>query len=700
MVARHHGRFFSMEYLRGLTAQYRGGVSVSDLADAAGALGFQPLAAELTGQQLTQEVPLPVIVPWGEDHFVVVYKASGGYVWIADPAAGKRRISFAELQTHWSEQTDGGVALMMETTPDFFEHQAGSEKRPGAWRPMKGYFSRFKSLVWQLGAAVALSVVLQLAFPFILQAIVDYGIARDNLDLIRVLILAHLLVFIGRLSVDILRDWLVLHIGERVNIHVMSDFLSRLLRMPMQFFESRQRSDLFRRLSDSGHLEQLFRRTFMVAAISLGQILVFAVVLAIYSPLILLTFLVGVGGFTVWTMLWWQKRTGLANQMDSGTADAGSQVEEILEGMSDLRNYGAGQALRWKWEQSQTGLFQMRVQARRLEQWQHSGGAVIEEATLLAILYLASTQVVAGSLTLGMLLAIMSIIGQLSSPVRQLLHFIQQFREAGVRIERMREILRRDPAAEGAKVDLLPENAGIYFEDVGFAYGNGSRSKVLDGMRADIPFGKRTAITGESGAGKSTFLRLLVNHYAPTAGRIRLEEVDLSTLREEVWQQKCGIVLDDSRLFSDSVFRNITLGAAQIEADRLAQAVQLTHLQPLIDGLPMGLHTPVGNGGAGLSKGEIQQILLARLAYARPDYVFLDEATTALDPFREMMIWDGLCDHLSGKTMVFATRQPNALKTADHILVLRDGVVVEQGSHEELLASDGFYTFIYRSQLV
>lgn len=699
MATRYHGRYYSLEYLRELTNQDREGVSMRSILEAAEAVGLNTLAAEISFEQLAEEVPLPAIVHWGDDHFVLIYRIRGEQVWVADPASGKRKVSRGEFLSWWLEEGEkSGVVLLLEPSPAFFELEGEGSKDTRGWRYLLPYFSRYKALFWQLLAALLLSVVLQLVFPFILQAIVDYGIARSNVQLIWMLLLAHLLVFAGRVSVDVIRNWLILHIGERVHIHLMSDFLSRLLRMPMRFFETRLRSDVFRRIADSGRLERFLSRTFLHAAFSVIQLLVFGLVLLIYSWKIFSVFLVGTLLYLAWIQLFMRRRSRMDARLFSGEIEGQGRIVEMLEGMVDLRNFGAGRDLRWRWEQVQAAVFRSRMNFRRLEQWQVTGGAVIEEIKILVIILISAQAVIAGQLTLGMLLAIMYIIGQLSAPVGQLLRFLQQAQEAGISLERMREVLRQDPHFEPARVQLIPERAGIYLENVEFAYSKDA-PMVLQGLESNIPFGKKTAITGESGGGKSTLLKLLLGYYPPMNGRIRLEEVDLKTLKPEVWQQRCGAILQESRLFSDTLARNIAFGQERIDRTRLLQAVRLAHLQPLLDRLPLGLNTPVGRDGGSLSRGQEQQVLLARLFYADPEYLLMDEVTSSLDPFQGMMIWDEFCEYFSGRTLIYVTHRLHALRSADQILVMRDGFITETGTHEELLEQGGYYSFLMRNQM-
>lgn len=700
MAARFHGRYYSLEYLRDLTNQDREGVSMRAILEAAEAIGLNTLAAEITYEQLSEDVPLPAIVHWGDDHFVLVYRLRGDQVWMADPASGKRKISRREFLSSWLEEgEENGVVLLLEPSPAFYELEGEGSRNTRGWRYLLPYFKRYRSLFWQLLATLLLSIVLQLVFPFILQAIVDYGIARSNISLIWMLLLAHLLVFMGRVSVDVIRNRLILHIGERVHIHLMSDFLSRLLRMPMRFFETRLRSDVFRRIADSGRLERFLSRTFLHAAFSIIQLLVFGLVLLIYSWKIFLVFLGGTGLYLLWIQLFMRRRSRLDARLFSGEIEGQGRIVEMLEGMADLRNFGAGRDLRWRWEQVQAAVFRSRMGFRRIEQWQVTGGAVIEEIKILVIILISAQAVIAGQLTLGMLLAVMYIIGQLSAPVGQLLRFLQQAQEAGISLERMREILQHDPRTEPARVQLIPERAGIFLENVTFAYG-GDGPTVLQGLSTEIPYGRRTAVTGESGGGKSTLLKLLLGYYPPAEGRIRLQEVDLKTLKPEVWQQRCGAILQESRLFSDTLARNVALGQERIDRQRLLQAVRLAHLQPLIDRLPLGLNTPVGRDGTGLSRGQEQQVLLARLIYFNPEYLLMDEVTSSLDPFQEMMIWDELCEFFSGKTFIYVTHRLHALRSADQILVMRDGLITEVGTHDQLLQREGYYTFLMRNQVV
>lgn len=704
MVARYHGRFFSLENLRELTYIGREGVTMLGISDAAEHIGLQTLAVQTTYEQLSSVIPLPCIAHWNENHFVVVYKVTDRHVWIADPAQDKFKITKEEFLQHWaSDVTESGeyqgVLLLLQTTPEFFQRE-GDEMRKSGLLYVLRYFRKYSGLIWQLLLGLVLGTLIQLAFPFLIKAIVDVGIAIKEPNFIAIILVAQLVLFAAQAGVEALRSWILLHVGVRVNISLISDYIIKLTKLPLSFFDSRMTSDLMQRVADHERVQRFLSSTSLMSFFSFISFVAFALVLVNWSPVVFAVFLAGTLLYIAWIFFFVRWRREIDYRRFDQSSLNQSNLMELIHGMQDIKMFNAEKQKRWAWERVQARLFRTGISALRVEQIQRSGALFINETKNLLIIFLVAQAVIANAMTLGMLVAVQYIIGAMNAQVSQLIDFLQAMQEARISLERLNEIHeRKDEERVEDKITMLPEVSALHVQDVSFQYNGPHSNMVLKNISLTIPKGKRTAIVGSSGSGKTTLMKLLLNFYTPTEGTIRVGDINLENLSHKLWRSKCGVVMQDGFVFSDTIANNIALGDEIVDKVRLLEAVKLANIQSFVEALPMGYNTRIGADGLGLSQGQKQRLLIARSVYKNPDYLFFDEATTALDAFNEMVIMENLKDFFSDKTVIVVAHRLSTVRDADHIIVLEDGEIVEQGTHEELTYVGGAYYQIVRNQL-
>ncbi|HMN91313.1 MAG TPA: peptidase domain-containing ABC transporter [Saprospiraceae bacterium] len=702
MVARHFGQYYSLEYLRELTYVGKQGVSLLDISDAAEKIGMQSLALKTTFDRLVRDIPMPCIAHWNRDHFVVVYKTSKNAVWIADPAVGKFKLTREEFLENWvSENEEGepiGVLLLLETTPEFFEPN-GNLRKDG-FRYVFSYFGKYRELITQLVIGLLLGSILQLIFPFLIKAIVDVGVNTLDLTFISLLLIAQLILFATQVSVEYFRSWILLHVGVRVNISLISDFLVKLTKLPIRFFDTRMTGDLMQRISDHERVQRFFSSTTLMSVFSFFNFIAFAIVLCIWHPGIFAIFFAGTALNVLWILFFMRKRRELDYKRFDQLAESQSNLIELINGMQEVKLHNAEKQKRWAWERVQARLFHTGMGSLRIEQLQRSGAVFINEAKNVLIIFIVAQAVINGHMTLGMLIAVQYIIGQLNAPLNQLVEFIRSIQEVKISLERMNEIHTKENEENPAeKISLLPEYGDLEMENVYFQYDGPNSPVVLRNINLHIPKGKVTAIVGSSGSGKTTLIKLLLNFYHPTEGIIRVGDVNLSNIQTRVWRSKCGVVMQEGHIFNDTIARNIALGEEIIDKQRLLKAVKIAHIQNFIETLPLGYNTRIGQEGLGLSQGQKQRLLIARAIYKNPEYIFFDEATTALDAYNEMLIMEDLEEFFRHRTVIIVAHRLSTVVNADNIIVLEGGEIVEQGTHDKLTYSRGAYYQLIRNQL-
>lgn len=703
MIARHHGRFYSLEQLRELTYMGKQGVSLLGISDAAEHIGFQSLAVKTTFERLTRDVPIPCVAHWAEDHFVVVYKANKNFVWIADPAAGKFKLTKEEFLENWiSDDEDGegvGVLLLLEPTPEFYERD-GEKINKAGFKYIVSYFKKYNRLIWQLVLGLVVGSILQLIFPFMIKAIVDVGISTLDMHFITIILIAQLILFATQVSVEYFRSWILLHVGVRVNISLISDFLIKLTKLPLRFFDTRMAGDLMQRIADHERVQRFFSSTTLLSVFSFFNFVAFALVLIIWEPMIFFVFFLGTALNISWVLFFMRRRRDLDYKRFDQSAENQSALIELINGMQEIKLHNAEKQKRWAWERVQARLFRTGLSSLRIEQIQRSGAVFINETKNVIITFIVAFAVIKGDMTLGMLVAVQYIIGQLNSPLNQLVEFIRSFQDARISLERMNEIhSKEDEENLSEKITLLPEYGDLVMENVSFQYNGPHSPMVLRNINLYIPRGKTTAIVGSSGSGKTTVLKLLLNFYPTTEGTIKVGDVSLANIQTRLWRGRCGVVMQDGYIFDDTIAHNIALGDEIIDKKKLLRAVKIANIQNFIESLPLGYNTRIGHEGVGVSQGQKQRLLIARAIYKNPEYIFFDEATTALDAYNEMLIMENLEEFFRHRTVVIVAHRLSTVVNADNIVVLEGGEIVEQGTHDELTYLRGAYYQLIRNQL-
>ena len=703
MVAKYHGRHYNPEFLRTISFPDREGVSLMDISDAAEHIGMHTLAVKVPFETLEEEVPVPFIAHWRQNHFIVVYKISKKHVWVADPAAGKFKISKEDFLSGWvsdvMDNEDVGVVLILETTPKFFEREGEKENKVGFGYLLR-YFRNYTRLIWQLIFGLLAGAFLQIAFPFLVQSIVDKGIENEDVQFIYVILIAQLVLYFSQTAVQYLRSWILLYIGARVNISMISDFLIKMMRLPIRFFDTRMIGDLLQRISDNRRVEMFLTSSTLFTAFSFVTFAIFSGILLIYNVTIFIVFMVATIIFLAWVIVFLRKRKELDYRRFDQMADNQSTLIQLISGMQEIKLHNAERQKRWRWERIQAKLFRISISYLKLEQLQGAGASFINEFKNIIITFIAAKAVIDNQMTLGQMMAVQYIIGQMNAPVLQWMDFIKSYQDASISLERLNEIHTKEEEESNVdKIGAIPESQELSLQNVYFQYGGPNSSMILKDINLNIKKGDTIAIVGTSGSGKTTILKLLLNFYAPTRGQIKVGDVELGNIHNSLWRSKCGVVMQGGYIFSESIANNIALGDEVVDKKKLLKAVKIANAQAFIEGLPLGYNTKIGDDGIGLSQGQKQRLLIARAVYKDPEYIFFDEATNALDAYNEMIIMENLETFFKNRTVIVVAHRLSTVKNADNIIVLESGEVVEQGSHTELTDLRGAYFYLVRNQL-
>ena len=707
IIAKYYGRHYNLDTLRELTWKTRQGVSLLTISDAAEKIGFRTQGVRLVLENI-QELPLPAILHWNQDHFVVLYKMrknkNGENFYISDPAHGLVKYSENEFLKCWAstkqEEKPAGIALILEPTADFYKEEDEIVNKSG-FGYLLSYLKPYRKLIIQLALGFTVGSLLSLILPFLTQAIVDVGITTNNLNFIVLVLVAQLILTISQTSVGFIRSWIMLHTSTRISISLISDFLIKLMKLPIRFFDTKMIGDLRQRIDDNERIQSFLTEDLVSMSYGIFMFVIYSFVLAYYSWRILLIFLFGSFLYAAWIMLFLKKRKELDYKRFSVAAANESNIYQLITGMQEIKLNNCEKQKRWEWERIQTKLFKVSVKGLMLSQNQQAGSTLIEQIKNILISFIAAKAVVEGNMTLGMMVAIQYIIGQLNSPINEFISFIQAGQDAKISLERLGEIHNKkdEEQSDTEKNNELPLNKDITVKNLTFHYEGPKSPRVLNRINLTIPEKKVTAIVGASGSGKTTLLKLLLGFYIPNKGKVKVGGIDLQQFSLEMWRSHCGTVMQDGFIFSDTIAKNIAIADDFPDKGKLFHAVTTANIADYIETLPLRYNTKIGQEGVGLSQGQKQRILIARAVYKNPDFIFFDEATNALDANNEKVIMDNLNDFFRGRTVVTVAHRLSTVKNADQIVVLEKGKIVEVGTHNELTIKKGAYYCLVKNQL-
>lgn len=705
MVSSHFGKRYSVEYLSQVCCATHDGVSFLGIAQAAKKIGLKSLCGNASVEGILQ-APLPCILHWNQNHFVVLYKIRRGKTfYIADPGKGKIRYTKEEFRRHWisttSQGEEKGVAMFLEPTPEFGRLEGEEAEGIHSFRFLMGYLKQYRRCFVQIALGLLVGSLLQLILPFLTQAIVDLGIKHQDIKLIWLILLGELMIVIGRTSTDFIRRWLLLHISMRINISLVSDFFIKLLKLPMSFFDTKLMGDLLQRMGDHSRVQSFLTNQTLGVMFTTLSFLIFGVILAYYNLSIFTVFLAGSALYGIWIATFLQRRKVLDYELFEKQAINQNKTYQFITSMQEIKLQDCERRRRWEWEDVQADLFGVQMKSLKLQQTQEAGSIFINEVKNIVITVLAATAVIHGQMTLGMMLAVQYIIGQLNSPVEQLMGFIYSLQDVKISLERINEVHRAKDEESGkdAREGFPSEDRSIEIESLDFKYDPHALRNTLEGISFRIPAGKVTAIVGASGSGKTTLVKLMLGYYPVAKGRITIGGQDINGYNLKWWRRQCGVVMQDGVIFSESIARNIAVDDGEVDLDRLEQAARIANIHDYVMSLPLKYNTLIGRDGIGLSQGQKQRILIARAVYKNPSFIFLDEATNALDAKNERAIVENLNEFYQGRTVIVVAHRLSTVKNADQIVVLEAGKVVETGNHASLIEKQGAYYNLVKNQL-
>lgn len=705
MICRYYGKNYSLEYLDNFCHANVDGVSMLGIADGAASVGLETMTAAASTDEL-REIKLPCILHWNQNHFVVLCNISknGKTFTIADPGKGIIKYRRKEFESHWiSSVTDGlpsGTVMQLTPQKNFYDanYEKVAEKR--SFRFLFGYIKQYRKYFIQIILGLALGCILQLIMPFLTQAIVDLGIRHKNIGFIWLILLGELMIVIGRTATDFIRRWLLLHISIRINISLVSDFFIKLLKLPMAFFDTKLMGDLLQRIGDHSRVQNFLTGQVLNIIFTFLSFIIFGVVLLIYNFLIFSVFAIGSICYGLWIISFLKKRKVLDYELFEQQAKNQNKTYQLISSMQEIKLQNCEQRRRWEWEDTQADLFNVQIKSLKLQQTQEAGSVFINEVKNILITVLAATAVINGQMSLGAMLAVQYIIGQLNSPVEQLMAFIYSLQDVKISLERINEIHEGKNEESGEnRISSFNDAKTIKLSDIDFKYDPHALRNTLSDISFDIPEGKVTAIVGASGSGKTTLIKLMLGYYPVLSGKITIAGKNINDYNLKWWRRHCGVVMQDGVIFSESIARNIAVDDGSIDIKRLEEAAKIANIHEYVMQLPLKYNTQIGRDGVGLSQGQKQRILIARAVYKNPDFIFLDEATNALDAKNEKAIVENLDRFYKGKTVIVVAHRLSTVKNADQIIVLDGGKVVEMGNHVSLIKRDGVYYNLVKNQL-
>ncbi|MCU0377641.1 MAG: peptidase domain-containing ABC transporter [Bacteroidales bacterium] len=704
MIALRYGKRISLETIRKKAYITREGVSFLGLKSAAESIGFNVTGVKIPFSTMREKAPLPCIVHWQQNHFIVINRIFQDRIWVSDPALGNLRMTKDEFIKGWAQVNDGndpsGMALFLEPGPSFSRIADDPLPRSG-FSFLLPYLKPYRKQIAFLIAGLVAGSLIQLIFPFLTQAIIDSGIKNNDIRLIWLILAGQLALVTGRMAVEFTRGWMLLLLGTKLNISIVSDFLAKLMNLPIAYFDSKLNGDILQRIEDNSRIESYLTSSSLSILFSFFNFLVFGIVLAFYSVPVLMVFLAGTSLYLIYVTLFMPSRERLDNMRFRQMAETGNKMINIVNGMQEIKLAGNEASNRREWEALQEEMHKTRVKGLKIFQYQTAGGTLIHESANIIITVISATSVINGTMTLGMMLAVQFITGQLNGPVSQIINFMRSTQDAKISLERLAEVHAMDPegADDDSKVCLAKGPIRISVSDLSFRYEGPGSPWIINDLNLVIPPGKITAVVGESGSGKTTFLKLLMGFYNPEKGSIAFNENRLGDISVTSLRKATGVVMQDGYIFPDTIVANIAPGVDSPDIDQVMKAVRVANLQSLLENLPAGLNTRVGQGGHGLSQGQKQRILIARVIFKEPSLLLLDEATGALDASNERLIVENLAGFYAGRTVIIVAHRLSTVRYADLIVVLEKGSITETGNHEELIVRKGAYYRLVKDQL-
>jgi ATP-binding cassette subfamily B protein len=712
IISKYYGRYLSQQRLRDLCHITHNGVSLLGISDAAEAIGFRTVGVKITWEQLKSDATLPCIVHWNQSHFIVVYKIikkrEGWKVCVSDPGGGLLEYPIDSFLKSWlqiknnraEKHEERGVALLLGPRPVFYNEEGEEEKGISLWK-LIGYLRPYKSYIIQVLFAMLTASIISMIFPFLTQAMVDTGIGSSNISFVLMILIAQMCLVVGQMANNVIRSWLMLHITTRISISLISDFLNKLMRLPIAFFDSKHTGDILQRIHDYNRIQSFLTGALISTAMAVVTFLIYAIIMSSYNSSILIVFVIGSIFYLGWIEVFMKRRKKLDYMQFQEASANQSNLIQLVNGMQEIKLNNCERQRRWEWEHIQAKLFRISTRSLTLGQTQDIGGSLIDQTKNIIISFIAAEAVITGNMTLGAMVALQYIIGQLNAPLNQFVTFMQSLQDARISMERMSEIHEKEDEENCSddKIREIPKHADIELYNVSYQYDGPRSPKVIDNLTLKIPANRVTAIVGASGSGKTTLLKMLLGFYEPCEGEIRIDGRLLENYSISQWRKNCGVVMQDGFIFYNTIASNISLSDEKPDMKRVKEAARRGNISSFIDSLPMRYNTKIGTEGHGLSSGQKQRILIARAIYKDAKYLLFDEATNSLDANNEKFIIEQLDSFFQNKTVIIVAHRLSTVKNADNIVVLGHGHIVEQGTHEHLIAQRRAYYELVKNQL-
>lgn len=699
IVSKYYGKNLSIKYLRDLCFITREGISLNSLSHVAEKIGFSTLAVKGTFYDLMNKMPLPVIIHWQQRHFMIVYKVTKSKVYVSDPANGLVTYGIKDFRAGWEHEDDRGIALMLEPSNDFYKILDNDTSMSLSY--FFGYLKPYKKYLFQVLFGILLSILITIFTPFISQAIVDFGIGSNSLNFVNIMLLAGVMLALSSLLSKFIQNRIMLFVSERINMRMVSDFLRKILYLTVDFFERKMVSDILVRISDLSRIQSFLMDTILGMFLNIILFVTYTGIMLYYQKNMFLVFIMGYLIYFCWIILFLKKRKKLDNMLFEAKSDNQNNLLELLNNVNEIKANNIANRRRWKWEYSRFRIYGIDISNMNLDQLQTIGATFISEVTNVVLIYIAAKNVIQGNMTLGMMMAVQSIIGQLSGPIASFINYVQDFQLVQLSLRRVNEVLHEEKEKTSVMSMEVPQDKTIKLKNVNFSYDPLRKGGTLKNINIDIPDGKVTAIVGESGSGKSTLMKLLLRFYLPSEGEILVGNIPLENIDIFQWRGEIGSVLQEGKLFNDTILYNITLEEENFNIDvgKLGKAIKIANLEDFIEHRPQKIYTQIGSSGSGLSQGQRQRILIARAIYKDPSYIFLDEATNSLDANNERDIVCNMDEFMKGRTTLIIAHRLSTVRDADNIIVMRNGEVVEQGCNEYLMSLKGAYYQLIKNQL-